>query len=85
MYPHKWRLLTQEEELDSSDHDQGKMQTMTVVGDEDGLRMPKLFTEACAEKIYNMKVCDDDIWVVTYPKCGTTWTQVKNKTIVCEE
>uniref|UniRef100_A0A336MTB3 CSON003751 protein n=1 Tax=Culicoides sonorensis TaxID=179676 RepID=A0A336MTB3_CULSO len=28
-----------------------------------------------AEKIKNMEVYDDDIWVMSYPKCGTTWTQ----------
>ena len=31
--------------------------------------------EAC-KKIYNFKVRQDDIWIMTYPKCGTTWTQV---------
>ncbi|XP_055842435.1 luciferin sulfotransferase-like [Episyrphus balteatus] len=28
-----------------------------------------------AEAFANFKVRKDDIWIVTYPKCGTTWTQ----------
>lgn len=28
-----------------------------------------------AERIRNFKVRDDDVWIVSYPKCGTTWTQ----------
>ena len=36
--------------------------------------MPKAYTLS-SNKIYNFEVRHDDIWVVTYKKCGTTWTQ----------
>ncbi|TRY71899.1 hypothetical protein TCAL_16218 [Tigriopus californicus] len=32
------------------------------------------FTEH-AERIYNMEVRDNDVWIVSYPKSGTTWMQ----------
>jgi hypothetical protein len=37
--------------------------------------MPRQYAERDLERIKNMEIFEDDIWVVTFPKCGTTWTQ----------
>ncbi|KAG8177592.1 hypothetical protein JTE90_028313 [Oedothorax gibbosus] len=42
----------------------------------DGLRFPPMFTEENVKSAQNYRPRDDDVIVVTYPKCGTTWTQV---------
>lgn len=31
-------------------------------------------TEELINSIKSMKVYEDDIWIITNPKCGTTWT-----------
>jgi len=31
--------------------------------------------EQFLEQIRNLTIYEDDIWVISYPKCGTTWTQ----------
>lgn len=38
------------------------------------ITMPRAY-EKFIERIWNLNVYDDDTWVITYPKCGTTWTQ----------
>lgn len=38
------------------------------------ITMPRAYEEFI-ERIWNFDVYADDTWVITYPKCGTTWTQ----------
>ena len=40
-----------------------------------GLTVPPIFDFEWIEQMKDMKLRPDDVWVVTYPKCGTTWTQ----------
>ena len=41
-----------------------------------GVYMPERFLDI-AEEIYNFEVRPTDVWIVTYPKCGTTVVQVR--------
>jgi len=40
----------------------------------DHLLMSRAFISV-SERVYNFPVKEDDIWIVTFPKVGTTWTQ----------
>ncbi|KAF2890178.1 hypothetical protein ILUMI_15995 [Ignelater luminosus] len=48
--------------------------TSLVLLGEDRTCMPEFFLNY-AERIKNFEVKNDDVWVVSYPKTGTTWTQ----------
>ena len=40
-----------------------------------GLNLAERYVEM-GPRIFNMEVRPDDIWLVTFPKCGAMWTQV---------
>lgn len=44
-------------------------------GSERSCLMIKKYMDQFAERVKKMEIYGDDIWVVTFPKCGTTWTQ----------
>jgi hypothetical protein len=46
-----------------------------ITNSKDYCILSEKFTQDYMHKIKNMQVYEDDVWVVTYPKCGTTWTQ----------
>ena len=80
-YPIKWRSCTPEEMEDNNRLYETKnkfgfcVEKDNVTFGDGKIRMPRKFLDS-AEKIYNMEVRPDDIWIVTFKKCGTTMTQV---------
>ena len=40
-----------------------------------GFLVPSFVNQEEVDKLKGLELYPDDVWVVTYPKCGTTWTQ----------
>ena len=41
----------------------------------DGLVVPKFIKQETLDKLKGLTLRSDDVWIVSYPKAGTTWTQ----------
>ena len=79
-YPFTWEAISEDEKAEKRkffDND-NSMEVDMIRSTPGDVFMPSSY-EKMAERIYNMELRPDDIWVVTYPKCGTTWSQVNHQ------
>ena len=66
-----WREVSAEQKKWNEEH--CKVQPDLVVYD-NGLVVPRRFTGDVEDKCYNFQVREDDVWIVSFPKTGTTLT-----------
>ena len=71
-----WKSVpTEIEELKKNVFGPQSNQLNMIVSEPFGVHAQPTMEEVIKE-ISQFEVRSDDIWIITYPKCGTTWTQV---------
>jgi len=82
--PIRWRELKKEDkELVITNYFDSPL--FDFIQYENGLVIPRYYAEKMADRVFNLEVKKDDIWVVSYPKAGTTltlelvWHLINNK------
>ncbi len=51
------------------------MQAVSSPHSVDGLNVPKFVLQEHVDKLKQLQLYEDDVWIVGYPKTGTNWTQ----------
>ena len=73
VFPFQWQELSPEEKAKLQEG-YPESTNKDFVRYNNGNLMTRQFVPV-AEQLYNFELREDDIWIVTFPKSGTTWTQ----------
>lgn len=76
-YPFEWRYLDENLQFPRKYVDPRSTQLERPAKVKDGwLVLPQeAIKDNMVERIYNLDVYSDDIWIISNPKCGSTWMQ----------